>query len=494
VALAHPVSTGFSFQLNGETAEVRGDAAQTTLLDFLRSRGLTGAKEGCAEGECGSCTVVMVRPCGVGSAYKPVNSCLVFLPMAAGHEIYTVESLSGTRGGDLHPAQRAMAQAGGSQCGYCTPGFVMSLFAEQYRPGRTAPCVEAALGGNLCRCTGYRPIRDAARSLGPAPDDAFRKRLSMPAPTPHLFRYPGFSRPASLAECLSLIAHDPRAGSPSENAHTRVVAGATDLAVDSNLKGKKFGNLISVEAIPELRGFEETEEFIEIGAALSLDEIETRWRDAPPFLAEWMNLFASPPIRNRATLGGNLATASPIGDAAPLLLALDAQVTMAGAAGVRTIPLHSFFIGYRRTALEPGELLIAIRIPKPLPPIVRFYKVAKRRLDDISTVAAGFALGVDRSGRVEMARLAYGGVAASPTRVRSAEACLLGTRWGTRQGDQGSEAAVRRAQAAVARELSPIGDHRGSAAYRLAMAQSLIAKFEYEMFERQTFEKDSPLP
>jgi len=361
----------------------------------------------------------------------------------------------------------------------------MSLFAEQYRPRRTGPCTEAALGGNLCRCTGYRPIRDAARSLGPPPDDAFRKRLSIPAPAPHPLRCLGFARPVSLAECLSLIEHDPQAGSSSENAQTRVVAGATDLAVDSNLKGKKFGNLISVEAIPELRRFDETAEFVEIGAALSLDEIENRWRDAPPFLAKWLNLFASPPIRNRATLGGNLATASPIGDAAPLLLALDAQVTIAGAAGIRTIPLHSFFIGYRRTALEPGELLVAIRIPKPLPRIVRFYKVAKRRLDDISTVAAGFALGVDRSGRVEMARLAYGGVAAAPTRVRSAEACLLGARWETRRGDQGSEAAIHRAQAAVERELSPIGDRRGSAAYRLAMAQSLIAKFEHETFESE---------
>ncbi len=441
---------------------MRGETAQTTLLDYLRSRGLTGAKEGCAEGECGSCTVVMVRPCGEGSAYKPFNSCLAFLPMAAGQEIYTVEALA--RGGELHPAQRAMAKAGGSQCGYCTPGFVMSLFAEQYRPGRTGPCRDAALGGNLCRCTGYRPIHDAAQSLGPAPEGAFLQRLSPPAPVPHAFRYAEFSRPASLAECFSILAEDPRA---------RVVAVATDLAVESNLRGRRFGHLVSLERLPELRSFEETPTFVEIGAALTLDEIETRWRGAPPFFSEWLDLFASPPLRNRATLGGNLATASPIGDSAPLLLALDAEVRIASGPGARTVPLHAFFTGRRQTVLQPGEILIAIRIPKPLPRMVRFYKVAKRRVDDISTVAAAFALSLDHAGRVEMARLAYGGVAAVPTRVRAAEACLTGGYWDLQ--------AVRRAQAMVERELSPIGDHRGSAAYRLAMAQSLIAKFEHEM-------------
>jgi xanthine dehydrogenase small subunit len=227
-----------------------------------------------------------------------------------------------------------------------------------------------------------------------------------------------------------------------------------------------------VELLPELRVFRETEDFVELGAALSLDEIGARWQNAPPFFDEWLELFASPPLRNRATLGGNLVTASPIGDSAPLLLALDGEVQIVSRSGTRTVPLHAFFTGYRRTVLQPGELLATIRIPKPLPRIVRFYKVAKRRLDDISTVAAGFALGLDQAGRVEMARLAYGGVGAVPLRARAAEACLIGAQW--------DSAAVGRAQAAVEHELSPIGDHRGSAAYRLAMAKSLIAKFEHE--------------
>src|SRR5580658_2368289 len=210
MGLESPASQSFSFLLNGEAVEVRGAAVQTTLLDYLRARGFTGSKEGCAEGECGACTVVMVKSHGDESAYRAVNSCLLLLPAVAGQEIYTIESLDS--GGELHEAQRAMASAGGSQCGYCTPGFVMSLFAEQYRPGRTGLCDAQALGGNLCRCTGYRPIRDAALSLGPAPDDRFRHRLSQAAPPVAAMSYAApdgfFSRPGTLRECLSLLAED----------------------------------------------------------------------------------------------------------------------------------------------------------------------------------------------------------------------------------------------------------------------------------------------
>jgi xanthine dehydrogenase small subunit len=417
------------FLLNGRPVRAEGCSPQTTLLDFLRSRGLTGAKEGCAEGECGACTVAMVRPRGDGSAYVPVNSCLLLLPMVAGHEIVTVEALAD--GGAMAPVQQAIAEAGGSQCGYCTPGFVMSLFAEQYRPGRSGPCDPHAMSGNLCRCTGYRPIRDAALSLGDPPAGALLDRLRVPAPDPGSASFAGFARPGTLAECVVLLAEHPEA---------RLIAGGTDLAVESNLKGKRFPYLISVDALRELRDFHETADGIEIGAGLTLSEIELphRWWD------EWRTLFASPLIRNRATLGGNLATASPIGDAAPLLLALGAEVRIVGAAGERTVPLDRFFLAYRETELAPGELLVSVRIPKPLPDVVRFYKVAKRRMDDISTVAACFTL---RAGAL---RMAFGGVAAIPVLVHEGET------------------------------LHPIGDHRGSAAYRLAMTESLLAKFRYE--------------
>jgi xanthine dehydrogenase small subunit len=369
--------------------------------------------------------------------------------------------------GELHPVQQSIAERGGSQCGYCTPGFVMSLFAEYYRPGRSGACDPEALGGNLCRCTGYRPIGDAAHSLGPAQDDRFRQRLSQPAPPLHKLAYADgrakFSRPETLAACLAELVEDPKA---------RLVAGGTDLAVESNLRGTNFPHLISLDALEELRVFAETEKNVEIGAGLSLNEIGVRWTGAPPAFHEWLSLFASPLIRNRATLGGNLATASPIGDAAPLLLALDAQVRIAEPGGERIEPLSGFFTGYRKTTLKPGELLTAVRIPKPLPALARFYKVAKRKLDDISTVACCLAVDLRSNGVVERARFAYGGVAETPIRLFEAEQAVEGRVW--------SAAAIRKAKDVVMRTLRPISDHRGSAGYRLAMAKSLLDKFAYE--------------
>jgi xanthine dehydrogenase small subunit len=456
------------FLLNGEPVQAEA-SLHTTLLDFLRARGLTGSKEGCAEGECGACVVVLVKQNGfdgkpglAGSEYCPVNSCLMLLPTAAGHEIYTVEALS--RGNELAAVQQAMVDYGGSQCGYCTPGFVMSLFAEYYRPGRAGACDPHATAGNLCRCTGYRSIRDAALSLGPAPADRFRERLSRPAPeiAPLSFAS-SFYRPGSLSECVELLAAHPEG---------RLLAGATDLAVESNLRGQRFSRLISVEALSELRIYSETDGEVVLGAALTLSEIEVRWQAAPNVFANWFELFASPLIRNRATLGGNLATASPIGDAAPLLLAFDAQLTIAGPTGQRTVPLSAFFRAYRQTALTRGEVIVSITLPRPFPQHVHFFKVAKRRMDDISTVAAAFAVDLDGAGRIQRARLAYGGVAPVPLRALKAEDALHGRLW--------DESAIHRAQEILEQTLQPISDHRGSAAYRLALAQSLLEKFWWE--------------
>jgi xanthine dehydrogenase small subunit len=360
--------TRAEFLLNGRSVSIGSAPTHTTLLDFIRAHGLTGAKEGCAEGECGACTVVVVGDEGGRAAYRTVNSCLMLLPMAAGHEIYTVESLAA--GGRLAEAQQAMAAAGGSQCGYCTPGFVMSLFAEQYRPGRTGACDPMAMSGNLCRCTGYRPIRDAARSLGPAPDDDFRARLGRPAPRLERVEIDGFSRPGTIGECIAILSGDPAA---------TLIAGGSDLCVESNLRDKRWAHLVSVDGIAELREFSDAADRVTIGAALPLSEIGEQWVDVPAVIRDWLALFASPPIRNRATLGGNLATASPIGDSAPLLLALDASVRIAGPGGRRTLPLSEFFTGYRRTALGPGELLTSVEIRKPLPATIAFYKIAKRR-------------------------------------------------------------------------------------------------------------------
>jgi xanthine dehydrogenase small subunit len=344
------------------------------------------------------------------------------------------------------------------------------MFAEQYRPGRVGPCETAALGGNLCRCTGYRPIRDAALSLGPAPEGAFRDRLSLPAPRTEPLTYVSgestFARPATLDECFAIAAEHPDA---------QWIAGATDLSVDANLKFRRWPYLVSLEGVAELREFEETRDFVRIGAGLPLTEIALRWSSAPPAFRDWLLLFASPPIRNRATLGGSLATASPIGDSAPLLMALDAVLHIAGARGRRTVPVASFFTGYRRTALEPGELLTAIEIPKPFASSIRFYKAAKRRVDDISTVAAGISMDLDSVGRVTRAVFAFGGVAAVPLRVYAAEEAALGQRW--------NQAAVERVQSVLERTLKPISDHRGSAEYRVEVAKSLVEKFWWERQE-----------
>ena len=451
----------FSLLLNGREVYIDDVAPQVTLLDFIRARGLTGAKEGCAEGECGACAVAMVANEQGRAAYRVVNSCLMFLPTAADREFYTVESLA--ERGELSEVQQAMAAAGGSQCGYCTPGFVMSLFAEQHRRDRDGPCDPLAMGGNLCRCTGYRPIRDAAYAVVDAPRGPFRDRLDLPAPRLEPFSLDAFSRPSTLDECISTL---------QSHSDATLIAGCTDLGVESNLRLKRWPRLVSVEAIAELHEWSESEAGVRIGAALPLSDIGGLWRNAPRVVHEWLDLFASPPIRNRATLGGNLATASPIGDSAPLLLALDASVHIVGSAGPRVQALASFFTGYRKTTLQRGEIIRSIEIPKPLAAFVRFYKVAKRRLDDISTVAAAMALERDHSGRVRRARFAFGGVAATPLLAVEAEQTVLGQIW--------NESAVERVQQVLDRVLSPMSDHRGSREYRREVAKSLVEKFWWE--------------
>jgi len=289
-------SVGFEFVLNGQTVREDSAAPQVTLLDYIRGRGLTGAKEGCAEGECGACAVLFVKSEGKGAAYQAVNSCLVPLPAVAGHEVYTVESLAGGAGGLCDP-QQAMVEHGGSQCGYCTPGFVVSMFAEQFRR-REYGFDSDSLGGNLCRCTGYRPIRDAMQSLGPSPDTALRRRLQLPAPPVLPLHYESaegrFSRPCSLDKCLKLAAQG-----HADTGGVQFVAGNTDLGVMTNLRHRRFPHLISLDGIPELREFRDGPDAVEIGAGLTLTEIAERWTGAPDLFRDWLRLFAAPDSQSR---------------------------------------------------------------------------------------------------------------------------------------------------------------------------------------------------
>jgi xanthine dehydrogenase small subunit len=452
------------FSLNGRTETITDVDPHTTLLGYLRARGLTGAKEGCAEGECGACAVIVVdRDAQGGARFEAVNACLVLLATVADAEIWTVEGIG--KSDALHPVQRALAEAGGSQCGYCTPGFVIALFANAHRaPQRD---VAEALSGNLCRCTGYRPIRDAARALPLlVDDDRFARRLLQPAPTLSALEYTShdvaFDRPTRLEDALFLRARDPEA---------RVVAGGTDVVAQLNQEGTRHERFISLEAIAELRTMSEEGDTLVLGAGLTLGDIEERVGPRVPLLAAMMPFFASPLIRARATLAGNLATASPIGDAAPALLALDAEVELASIRGRRRVAMHRFFAGYRQTVLEPDELIVAVHVPVRQPRHARFFKVSKRVLDDISAVAAAFAFDVE-DGVVTRARLAYGGVAPTPLRAVDAEKLAIGAPFDARLVDL--------VRPLLERAFTPISDVRASAAYRQAMVLRLFERFTAE--------------
>jgi xanthine dehydrogenase small subunit len=460
--------TTVEFELNGQAVIVNDVDPHCTLLEWLRASGRTGAKEGCAEGECGACAVVfMSRDANGDPRPIAVNSCLVPLAEAHGRVLVSVEGLAAA-GQPLHPVQAALALAGGSQCGYCTPGFVMSCFAEYYRPGRAGYDPEA-LGGNLCRCTGYRPIIDAARLLGPPrAGDPWLDRLSTAAvASPALDTGGsgrGFHRPGSLQGLLELVDRHPDAV---------LLGGGTDLMVEVNQRHWRPPAFISLAAVSELGGLVSSERELTVGAAVPLSALERALaaEDGADMrlLSELLPLFSSRLIRNRATLGGNLATASPIGDAPPVLLALDAELSLASASGTRRLPLSDFFVGYRKTALAAGEVIVAIHVPRPAPRLQRFYKVSKRALDDISSVSAAFALDLDETGRVERFRAAYGGVAATPLRAHALEVLARGRYW--------NDETLRELAEAASHLGTPLSDHRASAAYRRAMIGALLARF-----------------
>ena len=476
--------------VNGRAVSTAGVAPTTTLLAWLRANGLTGSKEGCAEGDCGACSVALVDRDAQGKpTYRAFNSCIALVPMFAGREIVTVEGLAqcGADKQQLHPVQAAMVEHYGSQCGYCTPGFVVSMFEAYYRDTCKEPWqVSDQLCGNLCRCTGYRPIRDAAtaalaqRNVGSAlvagPEgtptsggptlDQFAARLQVPVHPPVALNYgvgeQKFFRPTSLPGLFTLLDTHPTA---------QLVAGATEIGVELNKKFKAFPLLISTEGVPELTRITATAEAWRIGAGATLTNVEEALGNEYPSIAKMLRVFAARQIRNRATLGGNLVTASPIGDSAPVLLTLDASVVLATAKGERTVPLSEFFTAYRKTVLKPGEIMREIVLPRGGPSRgltrrVDFLKVSKRRELDISIVAAAFCVDVADDGTVRKARIAYGGVAAMPMRALKAEAALVGKKL--------TEPTVAHI---LHDTFKPIDDARGGAEYRRGLVVSLWEKF-----------------
>ncbi len=508
------MASAFEFNLNGRFVRVADVSPNTTLLDYLRNSGLTGSKEGCAEGDCGACSVAIIERGSDGKpTYRAVNSCIMPVCLVAGREVVSVEGVCQSAIGNrqsaisnLHPVQRTMAEGYGSQCGYCTPGFICSMFEGYYRDDlHTHADLDEQLAGNLCRCTGYRAIREAAvAAFAEHPHTSHVSHQSYSTElTAAAYEANGetFLRPTSLTELLASLKANPDA---------RLIAGATELGLEITKRHKKFPTLISTEAVAELKEVKSTETEWHIGAAVTLTEIEDKLGEEFPALGDMLRVFGSRQIRNRATMGGNIVTASPIGDSAPCLLALDAKVVIVGQAsrlskteGVspdgrgntgetptgwtgetpvplqneRTLSIGEFFLSYRKTAMQVGEVLKTIVIPRGVSSagLIRkfsWFKVSKRREMDISTVAGAFVVDLDSQNTVRRVRLGYGGVAAMPSRAKKTEAALLGKMW--------SAETITSVLSILRTEFTPISDVRGTAEYRSGLITGLLEKFFHD--------------
>ena len=449
-----------AFLLGDSPRCLQGVDTAMTVLDYLRTHeGLRGTKEGCAEGDCGACTVVLAEPDGAGLRYRAVNACILFVPALHGKQLLTVEHLAGDDGA-LHPVQRAMVERHGSQCGFCTPGFVMSLFAL-YQAGGSPDrqAVNDALAGNLCRCTGYRPIVDAALDVcdGP-PQDRFSAKAAAVAEQLRAI-VPASHSPVSADALAELLLRHPDA---------MIVAGGTDVGLLVTKQHKPLPETIFLDAARDMGRVEEDAACIRIGAAATYEQALQAVAPHYPDFAELIRRIGCRQIRERGTIGGNLANASPIGDTPPALIALDAALVLRRGSQRRTVPVDTFFAGYRATVLQPGEFIERIDIPKPAPgQYFRAYKVSKRFDQDISAVCGAFRLTLT-DGAVRDIRIGFGGVAATPVRVRAAEQALIGGPW--------TEPAVRAAMAEFDHALSPLSDMRATAAYRSLVARNLLLK------------------
>src|SRR6185312_16113331 len=354
--LSHDGAMSFELTVNGTRRVVEDEPVHRTLLQWLRATGLTGTKEGCAEGDCGACTVAVVDRDAKGApTYRAINACIALLPSMAGREIVTVEGLEHD---ELHPVQRAMVEQYGSQCGYCTPGFVMSMFEGYYRAERDPAKIGEQLHGNLCRCTGYRPIREAMVAALEAPrdpNDLFQLRLgkNVPAlaPAEHAASRERFFRPSTIDALCKLLAEHPE---------SELLGGATEIGVEINKKARQFPTLIATDAVPELARVWRDSSGWHVGGAATLTQIEEALAGELPAIDKMLRVFASRQIRHRATLAGNVVTASPIGDMPPILLALDAEVVLRSVRGERRVPIDAFFTGYRKTARARDEVVTEI--------------------------------------------------------------------------------------------------------------------------------------
>ena len=447
-------------------------APDRTLLDVLREDlRCTAVKEGCASGDCGACTVAVAEAEEGGRLHwRAINSCIRLAHSVEGMAVFTAEDIAG-EGGRLHPAQRAMLECHGSQCGFCTPGFVMSLFAlHRQRDGAAVSRDEAlhALSGNLCRCTGYRPILDAAQTMHHWPDVPLDesgllqqlKLLAQDGRAPVADSASSFyATPTTLSELLRLRAAYPQA---------LIAAGTTDVGLWVTKQHRRFGQIIDVTRVTELRRIERGAHSLSIGAAASLTEAFDALAESRPQLKPFFDRFAGLPVRESGTLGGNVANGSPIGDSMPLLIALGATLVLASTRGERTLPIEDFYLAYRKTGLAPDEVLARIEVPQPTPhEWLRADKISKRFEDDISAVCLAVALQVE-DGVIHSARIGAGGVAAVPARAIQTEAALA--------GQQCAEAIFDAAATVLEAEFKPLSDMRASSAYRRAVLGNLLRR------------------
>ncbi|NNE62101.1 MAG: xanthine dehydrogenase small subunit [Woeseia sp.] len=478
------------FVLDGEVIELADFDPTRTVLQYLREDlHRTGTKEGCAEGDCGACTVVVADRGASGRLQsRAINACIQFLPTLDGKELLTVESLKAADGSP-HPVQQAMVDCHGSQCGFCTPGFVMSLFAlykNQRRPDRVA--IDDTLAGNLCRCTGYRPIVSAARAMferAPEESESWllathdvmtadeKRHLELLQSIAHedvvALEKNGrrYFAPRDVTELASLLQQFPDA---------TLLAGGTDVGLWVTKQHRELSTVIDTGRVAELQKVSETKDALLIGGCVTFTDLMPKLLEHFPTLEELMLRFASPPIRNAATLGGNVANGSPIGDSMPALLALDSKLRLTSAGGTRELALADFYIDYQKNALRKGEFLEALIIPKLKGREQLFtYKVSKRFDQDISAVCAAYRLTVD-AGVIKDARVAYGGLAAIPRRAAGCEAALIGKPF--------VEETFVAAGSAITNDFEPITDMRASDEYRRRIMMNLLLRAYQEALAR----------
>jgi xanthine dehydrogenase small subunit len=471
------------FYYRGAVREASGMAPTQTILQHLREDlHCTGTKEGCAEGDCGACTVVIGSLENGKLELKALNSCIQFTPTLDGKALFSVEDLQAPSG-ELHPVQQALVECHASQCGFCTPGFAMSLWAMYLKQDGKAPTrceIDDALSGNLCRCTGYRPIIDAARRMTELPRVQFDRDalagqlrpLRRAALTTYAHGAQRFHAPRTLDELASLRAQHPDAV---------LLAGSTDVGLWVTKQMRELDEIIYLGQVDALKTVVEADGMLDIGAGVTLDDAYAAvCRLYPAELSEMWRRFASLPIRNAGTLGGNVANGSPIGDSLPWLIALGSQVVLRSQEGARVLALEDFYLGYQQKDLRPGEFVQALRVPLPRPGVqFRTYKLAKRFDQDISAVCAAFAFQLDGA-IIRSARIAFGGMAATPKRAGATQALLAGRHW--------SEDTLVEAMAALAQDYAPLTDMRASSAYRMQAAQNLLRRFWFET------RLDDPLP